>query len=192
MNLYNAHKELHFMEAYKKHFAGLQPKRVLEIGVQNGGSLKIWRDFFPEAEIVGVDTDPQCKEHEGQNIKVIIGDQASVKFLETLGTFDIIIDDGGHYMTQQQVSMNTLLANQLNPGGLYVIEDLHTSYWEQFLDIRRTTVNVLKDMVDDLHQYADESPRCELKQGLKNKYDIKSISFYPGIVFIEKCTLNQK
>lgn len=186
MNLYNAHKEPHFIEAYKKHFAGLKPKRVLEIGVQNGGSLKIWRDFFPEAEIVGVDTDIACMEHQGDRIKVIIGDQASVKFLETLGKFDIIIDDGGHYMTQQQVSMNTLLANQLNDGGLYIIEDLHTSYWEQFQDIRRTTIDVLKDMVDDLHQYADESPRCTFKQGLENLYNIKSVTFYSGIVFIQK------
>lgn len=180
------HKEKHFLEAYEKHFKGLNPKRILEIGVQGGGSLQLWRQFFPNAEIVGVDITPECKEHEQEGIKVFIGDQTDVKFLETLGNFDIIIDDGGHYMTQQQVSINTLLANQLNAGGLYVIEDLHTSYWEQFLDIRRTTVNVLKDMVDDLHEYADQSPRCELKQGLKNKYDIKSLTFYSGIVFIEK------
>lgn len=183
------HKEKHFLEAYEKFFKDRNPQRILEIGVQGGGSLELWKQYFPNAEVVGVDIDEQCKEHEklGDNIKVFIGDQTKVKFLETLGNFDIIIDDGGHYMTQQQVSLNTLLANQLNPGGLYVIEDLHTSYWDQFLDIRKTTISVLKDMVDDLHQYADESPRCEVKQGLKNKYNIKSISFYSGIVFIEKC-----
>ena len=186
MNLYNACKEPHFIESYQKHFTGRTPKRVLEIGVQNGGSLKIWHDFFPDADIIGVDTLESCKDHAGDRISIVIGSQSDVKFLETLGTFDIIIDDGGHYMTQQQVSMNTLLANQLSPGGLYIIEDLHTSYWEQFLDIRRTTVDTLKDMVDDLHQYADESSRCIDKKGIKNKYDIKSISFYPGIVFIEK------
>lgn len=181
------HKEKHFLEAYTKYFKDRHPKRILEIGVQGGGSLELWRQYFPNAEIVGVDIDEHCKEHEGENIKVIIGDQTNIKFLETLGNFDIIIDDGGHYMTQQQISMNTLLVNQLNPGGLYVIEDLHTSYWEQFLDIRKTTISVLKDMVDDLHQYADESSRCTLKQGLNNKYNISSICFYPGIVFIEKC-----
>lgn len=181
------HKEKHFLEAYEKHFKDRKPTRILEIGVQSGGSLELWRQYFPTAEIIGIDTDESCKEHEGENIKVFIGDQHDVKFLETLGNFDIIIDDGGHYMTQQQVSMNTLLANQLNDGGLYVIEDLHTSYWEQFLDIRKTTISVLKDMIDDLHQYADESSRCENKQGFKNKYNIKSMSFYPGIVFIEKC-----
>lgn len=180
------HKEPHFLEAYKKHFNGRTPKRILEIGVQGGGSLELWRQFFPDAEIVGIDILESCKEHEGDRIQVFIGDQCDVKFLETLGDFDIIIDDGGHYMTQQQVSMNTLLANQLNEGGLYVIEDLHTSYWEQFLDIRHTTVEVLKEMVDDLHQYADESSRCEVKRGFKNKYNIKSLCFYPGIVFIEK------
>lgn len=186
------HKEKHFLEAYEKHFKDRKPERILEIGVQGGGSLELWRQYFPNAEIIGVDIDENCKEHEGENIKVFIGDQHNVKFLETLGDFDIIIDDGGHYMTQQQVSMNTLLANQLNDGGLYVIEDLHTSYWEQFLDIRKTTISALKDMIDDLHQYADESPRCETKQGLLNKYNIKSMSFYPGIVFIEKCTQTQK
>ena len=186
MNLYNAKKEPHFIEAYIRHISHLKPKRVLEIGVQGGGSLKIWKDMFPEAEIVGVDIDEGCKRNEEDRIKVIIGDQTDVKFLETLGMFDIIIDDGGHKMTQQQVSLNTLLLNQLNEGGVYVIEDLHTSYWEQFLDIRRTTISVLKDMVDDLHEYAEESGRCGMKTGIKNKYRITSLAFYPGIAFIFK------
>ncbi len=186
MNLYDAKKDPEFITAYLRHFEGLKPKRVLEIGVQGGGSLKIWRDMFPEAEIVGVDILYECKNHEGERIKIEIGDQCDVKFLETLGMFDIIIDDGGHKMTHQQVSMNTLLANQLNEGGVYVIEDLHTSYWEQFQDIRKTTISVLKDMIDDLHQYADESGRCELKTGIKNKYNIKWMALYPGIAFIFK------
>lgn len=186
MSYENAHKEPHFLEAYEKHFAGLNPKRVLEIGVQGGGSLKIWEKMFPNAEIVGIDILEDCKKYENGNIKVFVGDQHDVKFLETLGNFDIIIDDGGHYMTQQQVSMNTLLSNQLNEGGIYVIEDLHTSYWEQFLDIRKTTIEALKDLVDDIHAYAEDTIRCGHKVGLKNRYDIKSIMFYSGIVFIEK------
>lgn len=185
MNLYNAKKEDHFIEAYKRHFAGLQPKRVLEIGVQGGGSLKIWRDMFPDAEIVGVDIDEKCKEHEGERIKVIIGDQHDVKFLESLGDFDIIIDDGGHTMTQQQVSMKWLLP-QLREGGVYVIEDLHTSYWEQFKDIEHSTIEEIKSLIDDLHTYADQSPRCTNKKGLDNKYRLTGISIYPGIVFLFK------
>ncbi len=183
MNLHGAKKEDHFMVAYEKHFTGLKPKRVLEIGVQGGGSLKIWRDMFPDAEIVGVDVLDDCKQHEGHNIKVFVGDQCDVKFLETLGNFDIIIDDGGHKMNQQQVSMNTLMRNQLNEGGVYVIEDLHTSYWEQFLDLRHTTIDVIKGMIDDLHVYAEESGRCENKKGHSNPYKIKSMSVYSGIVF---------
>jgi len=159
MQTYNAKKEPHFIEAYKKHFDGLTPKRVLEIGVQHGGSLKIWRDMFPDAEIVGVDIDPQCKQYEETNIKVLIGDQHDVKFLESLGDFDIIIDDGGHTMTQQQTSLKWLMP-QLREGGIYVIEDLHV--------------------------YADQSPRCTKKRGLENKYRVTSMSIYPGIVFIFK------
>lgn len=80
MNLHGAKKEDHFMVAYQKHFAGLKPKRVLEIGVQGGGSLKIWRDMFPEAEIVGVDVLYECKAHEGERIKVEIGDQTELLY----------------------------------------------------------------------------------------------------------------
>lgn len=185
MNLYNAKKDPEFIEAYKKYFTGLNPKRVLEIGVQGGGSLKIWRDMFPEAEIVGVDVDENCKEHEGERIKIIIGDQADVKFLESLGNFDIIIDDGGHTMVQQQTSLKWLMP-QLNEGGIYVIEDLHTSYWEQFLDIAHSTIEELKDIIDDIHEYADQSGRCTNKRNLKNRYGIKGLAVYSGIAFIFK------
>jgi cephalosporin hydroxylase len=190
MQVYNAKKEDHFIQAYQKHFAGLTPKRVLEIGVQGGGSLKIWRDMFPEAQIVGVDVDPSCAEHAGENIAIHIGDQTDERFLETLGEFDIIIDDGGHKMSQQQVSFN-LLMPRLAKGGIYVIEDTHTSYWEGFLDLRITTVEMLKGLIDDLHEYADRDlvdrpSRSLVKKGLNNKYSITSLHVYPGITFIYK------
>lgn len=185
MNLYNAKKEEHFIEAYQKHFTGLTPKRVLEIGVQGGGSLKIWRDFFPEAEIVGIDIDPLCKEHEGDHITVQIGSQSDVKFLESLGDFDIIIDDGGHTMSQQQISMKWLLP-QLREGGVYVIEDLHTSYWIQFKDIEHSTIEEIKSLIDDIHTYADQSERCIKKKGFENKYRLTSMAIYPGIAFLFK------
>ena len=101
--------------------------------------------MFPNAEIVGVDILEDCKKYESGNIKVFIGDQHDVKFLETLGEFDIIIDDGGHTMTQQQVSLKTLML-QLSDTGIYVIEDLHTSYWEQFQDIQHTTIDEIKEL----------------------------------------------
>lgn len=185
MAAYNAKKEDHFIKAYEKHFAGLKPKRVLEIGVQGGGSLLIWKSMFPEAEIVGVDILPECKQHETENVKVIIGDQHDIKFLESLGEFDIIIDDGGHMMTQQQTSLKWLMP-QLREGGIYVIEDTHTSYWEQFKDIEHSTIEEIKSLIDDLHTYADESPRCSNKKGFKNKYGLTSMAIYPGITFLFK------
>ena len=185
MSYENAHKEPHFIKAYEKHFTGLNPKRVLEIGVQGGGSLKIWERMFPNAEIVGIDILEDGKKYESGNIKVFIGDQHDVKFLETLGNFDIIIDDGGHYMRQQQVSLKTLML-QLSDNGIYVIEDLHTSYWEQFQDIQHTTIDEIKELVDDLHEYADQSVRCSNRKGTINKYKLSSITIYPGIVFLSR------
>lgn len=101
--------------------------RLLEIGVQNGGSLETWADYFWDAtEIIGIDTDPKCGEleFEDDRIKVIVGDSKEV---EIEGEFDIIIDDGSH--TAQDIIANfnrwwPKLAND----GIYVVEDFHTQW----------------------------------------------------------------
>jgi len=186
MNLHGAKKEEHFIQAYEKEFRGLKPKRVLEIGVQFGGSLKIWKDMFPEAEIVGVDIDPECKQYEEDNIKVYIGDQTDVKFMNGLGEFDIIIDDGGHKTSQQLKSFDIMIMN-LSSNGIYVIEDTHTSYWKEFIDTSKTTIEILKEFIDDLHDYAVRSPRCTKKIIVDNIYRFKEVAFYQGIVFLKRC-----
>ena len=108
-------------------------KTVLEIGVFNGASLKMWLDFFPNAKVVGMDngqygdrsqwpTDDRCA--------VALKDQRSVSQLwqvaNEFGPFDIIIDDGGHTMWEQQISLAALMPH-VRPGGWYVVEDLYTS-----------------------------------------------------------------
>jgi hypothetical protein len=182
---YIANKSEDFLKAYKNHLTGRHVKRFLEIGVQFGGSLKIWRDYFPDAEIIGVDNDPRCENYI-KNFPLFIGDQTDKKFMESLGEFDVIVDDGGHKMSQQQDTFNIMFPN-LKKGGLYVIEDLHTSYWEEFLDERPTT-EFIKDMIDHLHEYATDTYRNTSKVQHINKHGVQSLHVYPGIVFIEKCT----
>lgn len=102
--------------------------RVLEIGVAEGESLKMWRDYFPKATIYGIDLTP--KDLKQDRILTMVGDQANREQLEMLGfadgTMDLIVDDGGHTMEQQQVSLGYFFP-KVKPGGVYVVEDLFTS-----------------------------------------------------------------
>ena len=113
---------------YNKIFAPYVNKkiRMLEIGVWQGISLKIWKKFFTDVELFGIDVQLRNSEIL-EYAKVVFGDQSYVPFMKKvaneLGPFDIVIDDGGHYSDDQQVSFNALWP-VVNSGGLYVIEDL--------------------------------------------------------------------
>jgi hypothetical protein len=105
--------------------------KVLEIGIFRGASLRMWREYFPNAIIHGFDqnTFPYLLP---DRIQLHQGDQASrdslLRLLEATGSdFDFIVDDGGHTMLQQQVSLGVLFPH-LRPEGLYALEDLHTSF----------------------------------------------------------------
>lgn len=185
MNAYDAQKKPHFLEAYKKQI-DIPVRRLLEIGVQNGGSLRVWHDMFPDAEIVGIDIDPLCKKHERpeDNIKVLIGDQTNADFLDSLGTFDVVIDDGGHTMQQQQFTFHQLFPKMAS-GSYYIIEDTHTSYWPQFWDYSIKTIDLLKSFVDGIHDYA-MGPRSGEEVFLKNTHHVMEVHFYPGTCVIRK------
>lgn len=181
----------HYLKVYKSHFKKirLNPLEILEIGVQNGGSLRMWRDYFPNSNITGIDINNGCKKHGGERIKILIGDQADADFLSTLGKFDIIIDDGGHTMVQQHTSYQVLW-NHLNKGGIYVIEDLSTSYWPKFggeYGEDNTMIGYLKDDIDSInymainHKRANKSPMTKVKN-----VGIKAIHFYPLICLLYK------
>ncbi len=121
-----------YTEVYEYYFHPIKYRvlEVLEIGIAKGGSLKMWRDYFPKATIYGIDIKDKSKLNS-KTIKTFIADQADRKkiqnFLDASGTdFDIILDDGGHSMEQQQVSMGYLFRH-LKRGGYYIIEDVHTS-----------------------------------------------------------------
>jgi len=122
-----------YMDIYSSLFEPIRDEKlsILEIGILNGASLNVWRDFFENSQIYGIDTKSKCMRYEKDNVKIFIGDQANEDFLHEVGKsvpngFDIIIDDGGHHMYQQQISLK-ILFNYVKPGGLYVAEDLHTS-----------------------------------------------------------------
>jgi len=167
--------------AYKEQFKKYETLklRLLEIGVQSGSSLAYWKENYP-FDVWGADIDPKCAGHQ-----VIIGDQSKVEFLESLPLFNIIIDDGGHTMQQQQITFQTLFP-KLPSGGIYVIEDLHTSFWPKFWDISTKTTDYAKDLTDTLHEEANNITRLEGQRMARNQFGIASVHFYPSLVFIHK------
>ena len=132
------HKWHHYFEIYHRHFERFRGRApvVLEIGVHHGGSLHMWREYFGEgAAIIGVDVIPECARLEGPQITIVTGDQFDRGFLASLRTrfprVDILIDDGGHHMDQQIATFEELYPH-VQPEGVYLCEDLHTSYWDRF------------------------------------------------------------
>src|SRR5271167_3513511 len=87
----------HYFDVYERHLAKYrgQSPRVLELGVDHGGSLQLWKRYFgAKAEIIGIDTNPLSGFEEPQ-IKVYLFDQTNPDIAK-LGPFDIVIDDGSH------------------------------------------------------------------------------------------------
>ena len=107
-----------------------EPIRIFEIGIADGGSLAMWQEYFPRASIYGIDIN-EASRFENDRVKTCIADQANRGQLKKCmdrfgGQYDLLIDDGGHSMEQQQVSFGFLFP-YVRPGGFYSIEDLHTS-----------------------------------------------------------------
>jgi hypothetical protein len=127
-----------YTPTYNEYFEELVDKsvRMLEIGVADprfpGAGVKMWRDYFPNLFFVGYDINQEAKQFEEPNINIFIGDQNNPediqKCIDTYGgEFDIILDDGSHYSEHILTSFKHLFPH-LNPGGYYIIEDLHSVY----------------------------------------------------------------
>jgi hypothetical protein len=120
----------HYSEIHHRHFSKFigQEVHVLEIGVHSGGSLTMWKEYFgPKCRIYGVDIHEACKVYGDDSVKIFVGDQADrnfwTLFKKEVPFLDIIIDDGGHLLHQQTVTLEELLP-RLRSGGVYVCEDL--------------------------------------------------------------------
>jgi len=133
-----------FCDFYEHHLPG-RVDRLLEIGVMDGCSLRMWREFYPGASaIVGVDIRPPLKIDGVQVLQLDATDPAA---LATLGTFDVIIDDGSHMTRDQQATFGYLWP-AVRPGGSYVIEDLHTSFMSNYVNSALTTLEFLAASTD--------------------------------------------
>ncbi len=117
-----------------------RPVKLLEIGVHKGGSLLLWRDYFPKGTIVGIDLKLPDGFAGEDRIHMFLGSQDDTCFLSKVANetapegFDVIIDDASHIGTTTRVAFWHLFDHHLKPSGLYVIEDWGTGYWDDWPD----------------------------------------------------------
>ena len=185
----NDHEYIQFYETYFHNFRN-KDINILEIGIERGDSLRMWREYFTKAKICAIDI--LDRNISVDNTDIMIGDQSNLDFLKKItdkyGKFDIIIDDGSHLAKDVKKSFE-LLFPSLKENGLYVIEDIQTSYNHFFggnpfdLKYSNSHMNFFKQLTDSLNYQEIANPFY-----IEKKYDgkITNISFYHNMVFVRK------
>jgi hypothetical protein len=213
-NRYDTDKSDEYLRNYERACYHLRdvPISLLEVGVNKGGSLLLWRDYFTRGEIFGVDLYPPAGLSDSSGrIRVFQGDQGNTAQMDAIASkaspsgFDIIIDDASHIGSLTAATFQTLFYKHLKPGGFYSIEDWGTGYWESWSDGSRPIYSDLlqfenrgnqfpshqSGMVGLVKQLLDE---CALRDILHPKFGlpgsrrsyIRSIHFSNGLAIIEK------
>lgn len=203
-NKWHTYHGVNYLHIYQKFLESkrLNVKTFVEIGVNNGASLKMWQEYFPNAIIYGIDIDPRCKQYESERIKIFIGSQNDITFLKKIkkeiGDIDVLLDDGSHITRHQITSFNELYSN-IKSGGLYIIEDLACSYEEhtnhhnirqiwpgmKYNDKNDPLKNYRKEFVDFIEEHVNKLDKITYGSIKDDDYKLLSIHHYPQIVIFE-------
>jgi hypothetical protein len=191
-----------YAQHYQRHFASLRWKRItlLEIGIggdndprAGGASLRMWKHFFPRAQIAGIDIHDKSA-HRSPRIRTYQGDQGDADFLKSVirdvGSPDIIIDDGSH-LNEHVLKTFEVLFPLLKPTGIYAVEDTQTSYWPKYGGARSDSVQhdrpsmmeVFKGLTDGLNHSEYLEPNY---QATYSDRHVISMHFYHNLVFVYK------
>jgi hypothetical protein len=184
------HKWQHYLDIYERHLSCYRGKPFffLEIGVFDGGSLDMWRRYFgDEATIVGIDINRECAKRVDPPNIVRVGSQADPLFLQSIikefGPPDIVLDDGSHVASHQRASFESIFGSLKN-GGLYIIEDMHTSYWTEWEGGYKrsgSAIEYVKQMIDDMHGWYHKRQTATPARDV-----IGAIHVYDSVTVIEK------
>lgn len=190
----------HYTQHYMTHFAKFRRKKVrmLEIGVggyeapmRGGHSLRMWKRYFPFGRITSIDIHDKSALQE-RRIRIYRGSQVDEEFMCEVdrkeGPFDLIVDDGSH-INEHVIETFRIMFPKLKDGGIYVVEDMQTSYWPEYggdsNDLRKegTMMNFFKQLTDSLNS------RELIRPGYERSYwdrKIVSMHFYHNMLFIYK------
>ena len=181
-----------YQYSYPKYLEGLRSEEfnMLEIGYLGGHSCRMWEEYFPKAKVFAMDINV-----EGQFDKhtVFKGDQSKADDLKRvagqIGQARFIIDDGSHHPLHQIDTFNILFKNLLEPGGVYIIEDIECNYWKEESNIYGYTIGVFNAV--DYTKKLIENVNGEFSRR-ENKLDISSISYSQNCIIITKKTEEEK
>ena len=158
---YISYKVSTYFDIYDHLFLKFKNKNItfVEVGVFSGGSLEMWRKFFGnKARIIGIDINPIAKKWEKNGFEIFIGNQSDPNFwknfIKEVGKIDILLDDGGHTYEQQILTTEYMLEN-INDGGLLVVEDTHTSYMNGFGLKQYSFIEYVKKLIDKINHRFD-------------------------------------
>lgn len=189
--------------------------RLLEIGVSNGNSLKLWQNLFPGHQLIAgvvygtagsVKVDG-FKSQLSDRTVLYYGDQSDAIFLKQLEQdlkgqkFDVIVDDGSHVPWHQLFTLERIFGTLLKEGGIYIIEDIETSYWDRKdklpsiygmynipgagVGTRGSVVQKLKEIPEVLNRRFFNKPSFSILKSQVD-HDIASISFSRNCVILVK------
>lgn len=171
---YNKSGKQKYLDFYSRHFSGLTPKTLLEIGVFKGDSLRTWQEVFPKCKVHGIDIDPRTKSWS-PDLSIFLGNQKNANFIDKvltkIGLPDIVIDDGGHRRSEQIVSLSYIFP-KLSEGAVYIIEDLQVSDRQPWNDYEISAIDYLKSLIDP--------------NGRPCKLDYKTLTFESSICMLVK------
>lgn len=202
--LYDTDKRLQYLEIYDRYFSKFRDTNVvfMEVGVYQGASLQLWKEYFgPKCKIIGIDINEECLKYRDGQIEIEIGSQESVYFWNYIKNkypqIDILLDDGGHMMKQQIITFEQMFPH-LSKKGIYMCEDIFTSYWEPWSGgwgKKCTFIEYLKNMIDHMEtKFAPDTKWAAVESFYHSQIvnNVKSICFYQGIAVIEKDIVTKK
>jgi hypothetical protein len=183
----------HFFDDYEHILAPLRgrPIRLLEIGVNAGGSLELWQAYFgAAARVHGLDIDPAAIACCPPGAEAHLGSQDDVGLLRELskahGPFDLVIDDGSHMM-RHQISSFEALYPLMTESGVYICEDAFTSYWPEYgggpPGTGDTFIDYARTKVDELHAWWLDHPAARATAFTATT---RSITFLSGAVVFQR------
>jgi len=187
-----------YLRTYDRVFEELidRPVKLLELGVRSGGSLRLWRDYFPNGTIAGLDVEPLASEPDGDRIRIYQGRQEDTSVLSKIAVevapdgFDIVIDDASHIAGPTRAGFWHLFDNHLKPGGLFAIEDWGTGYWERWPDGRawRAGEPHHAGMVGFIKELIDEQGAHDLTRGWYDE-PLQRISRFESILLVSSIAI---
>lgn len=181
---------LSYTDIYSRYFEPIryQHLNILEIGVLRGASLRMWKEYFPNSIIYGLDIDPACKNYEEDRIHITVGSQTDSSVLQQVVNeaqlFDVIIDDGSHVNRMIETSFKYLWPHLVSKGW-YIIEDLGCSFqacWESWPGMSLNSSKNFDNKREEIEAFYLEMLR-NMDRHLGN---VLSIQFWPYIMFTQK------